>query len=239
MDVKNMPSWKNTQPKKPRTTFKTIVRRLEYEPRGQYRDVITKEDVQNFYPEFKKMLNLADEDFLYTKLTMVIEDPEKQPSNKFENEPRLANIVVYGDSEITVTKKQFDDNGNIVPVINPKTKKPITISVFEPESELYNIMIGKLDKTILSNIKDDKWVEIELSAYKFDEFDPEYPRYKSSYSDLKNLKILGSVPKRKLKLKESWIKANPKEADEYRETRPDYFDKHDFKQPKDFKQKEI
>ena len=87
--------------------------------------------------------------------------------------------------------------------------------------------------------KDGKWVEIELSCYKEDNFDPKYPVWKSSYTDISRLKILGTVPKRKFKIKDSWAKANPEKAKEYEKSRPEYFEKSTGFKDKDFKHKEI
>lgn len=235
-----MPFRKDLKPKKPRTTFKTVIRSLQYNGQGEYKDIVTKQEVQDFYPELKKMLANASEEFLYTRLSLTIEDPDKTPSNKFENETNLATIDIYGDSGISLPKKKFDENGNIVLIKNPKTGNPIFFSPFDPDGETYNKLINRLEKKMITEGKDNKWVEIELSGYKAENFNPEYPVWKSSYTDIKNLKILGTVPKRKMKIKDSWIKANPEDAKKLQQDRPEYFDKTvGFKDHKEFNKKEI
>jgi hypothetical protein len=232
-----MPYRKDLKPKKPRTVFKTIARSVDYTGQGEFKDIVTKQEVIDFYPELRKMINNAPEGFLYTQLTITIDDPEKTPSNKFENEIKWVPIEIYGDHEIRLHKKKFDENGNIVVVKNPKDNEPIVFSVFDPDGDSYDKLM-KLDKKILDEKKNKKNVQIEISAYKIVKVNKEgkeFTIWKASSDDIANMKIVGTFDQPKLILKDSWIKANPDEAKELGKNKPEYFAKNTQSQFKDFK----
>jgi len=228
--------------KKARTVFKTIVKSIGYKNDQYNKDFVTKQEVLDFYPELKKMMNNSPDERLYSMLRISVEDPDNTPSNMFQDAPVKAEIQVYGDSEIRLKKKQFDKDGNIIDVLNDKTKEPIYFSVFDPNGETYQKLIDKLESQIVLARKNGKSVEIELSAYKKeDNFNPEYPEWKASSKDITDMKILGTKDSRKLILREDWIKANPDEAKKILADKPEYAPKPTgFKDHEsEFKQKKI